>query len=99
MRHRGRDESERYRGRSSDREARSRDQKPYREREREPTERTDWKRDNYRSPYHQGKLQERDRNTTETIVRINRKETCPFLVKVYYSINKESVFDSNGSMP
>lgn len=63
MRHRGRDEGERYRGRSSDREPRrSRDRKPYREREREPTERSDWKKDNHRGQYPPAKLQERDRN-------------------------------------
>lgn len=99
MRHRGKDSRERHQGRSSEREPRSRDHKPYREREREPIENPDWRRDNQRGQYPQGKVQDRERNITETVVRVNRKQTCPFLVKVFYSINKENVFESNGSVP
>lgn len=94
-----RDSHERHRGRSTDREGRSRDQHQIRERDHEPIDRPDWRRDNYRGQHPPNKVQERDRNNVETIVKVNRKETCPFLVRVFYSINKENVFDGTGPLP
>ena len=90
---------DRRRGDSPDWERRSRERKNNKNWEREPIDLPERKKDNYKG--HQGTphKQETPRLMPETVAKINRKEMSPFLVRIFYSINKENIFGNNGSLP
>ena len=94
-----REDHGRHRERSPDWERKSREQRPVRSREREGNDRPEWKRDERKVYQGALKVQSKERNSHEVIAKVNRKEVCPFLVRVFYSINHENVFGNDSKLP